>query len=159
MEKADVTLTEEALKLLSVAFIVGLVVPTATPPKATLERVTKLFAPLTNPKIGICCGESAAVSVTFNVAVLSTFPVAGLAKKVIPKLQVPPPAVSVNAPVPDWPLVGKLQLVPPVGAAKEKLVALGPVMLCAEILIGVAPTFVMLTFKTAVVEPTLMGPS
>lgn len=34
-------------------------------------------------------------------------------------------------PVPDWPVVGKLQLVPEVGAAKEKFVAFVPAILCA----------------------------
>ena len=46
-------------------------------------------------------------------------------------MQVPPLAASVTVPVPDWPLLGKLQLVPPVGAAKEKFKRFAPVMLCA----------------------------
>ena len=74
-------------------------------------------------------------------------------------MHVPPPAASVTLPVPVCPLVGKLQVVPEVGVANEKLAAFVPVMLCAVICSAlVVPGFVMLTFVTGVVVPTLVGP-
>ena len=42
--------------------------------------------------------------------------------KVMPKVQLPPFAVTVGVAVPDWPDAGKPQFVPEVGVAKEKLV-------------------------------------
>lgn len=131
MEKADVTLTEEAVALVRVAFMVGLVVPTGTAPKFTGERNTSPAPAVRGtPVIGIACGLPEPLSVRFSVATLLALPgVTELAKYVIPKLQVPPPAASVTVPVPVCPLVGKLQLVPVVGVAKEKLARFVPVML------------------------------
>lgn len=44
-----------------------------------------------------------------------------------------PLGASVIVPVPDCPVVGKLQLGPRVGAAKEKFKRFAPIMLCALI--------------------------
>ena len=61
-------------------------------------------------------------------------------------MQVPPLAASVIVPVPDWPLVGKLQVVPEVGAAKEKFARFAPVILCAVIFTGEADVLMTATF-------------
>src|SRR6266446_2896393 len=95
----------------------------------------------------------------FRVALLMASPGGVPAVKVIPKLQVPVPAARVTVPIPVWPLVGKLQLDPTVGAAKEKLAAFVPVMLCAVMFSSAPPGLVMLTFITAVVAARLTGPS
>jgi hypothetical protein len=57
---------------MSVAFIVGLVVPTATGPKFTGVRTT--VAGIGVPWIGVVCGLPEALSVTLRVAVLTALP-------------------------------------------------------------------------------------
>lgn len=95
----------------------------------------------------------------FKVATLVALPgVVGFAKYVIPKLQVPVPAARVTVPVPDCPLDGKLQLVPVVGAAKAKLAAFVPVMLCAVILSAAPPGLIIVIFAVGVVVLRFVGP-
>ena len=72
MVNADVTLIDELVALMSVAFIVGLVVPTATGPKFTGE--SKTVAGKGVPWIGAVCGLPEALSVTLRVAVLVALP-------------------------------------------------------------------------------------
>ena len=77
---------------------------------------------------------------------LTAFPgLAGFAKYVIPKLQVPPFAASVTVPVP---LGGKLHVVPKVGFANEKFAAFIPAMLCAVIVPDEALVLMIATFNT-----------
>lgn len=79
MVNADVTLIDELVALRSVAFIVGLVVPTTTGPKFTGKSTTG--AEIGVPWIGVVCGLPEALSVTLKVALLTAFPgVAGFAK-------------------------------------------------------------------------------
>ena len=56
-------------------------------------------------------------------------------------------------PVPDWPLVGKLQVVPDVGAAKEKFTRFAPVILCAVIVADEADVLMTATLKIGDVVP------
>jgi hypothetical protein len=56
----------------------------------------------------------------------------------------------VTIPVPDCPVVGKLQLVPKVGAAKEKFKKFAPVILCAVIVAGDALELMTATLVTGV---------
>jgi len=68
-------------------------------------------------------------------------------------LQVPPLAPSVIVTVPDWPLVGKLQVVPEVGAAKEKFARFAPVILCAVIVTDEVDVLMTATLKIEDVVP------
>jgi len=68
-------------------------------------------------------------------------------------LQVPPLAASVIVPVPDWPLDGKLQVAPEVGAAKEKFARFVPVILCAVIVADEADVLMTATLKIEDVVP------
>jgi hypothetical protein len=52
--------------------------------------------------------------------------------------------------VPDWPLVGKLQFVPEVGAAKEKFERFVPPILCTVIVAGAALVLMIATFVAGV---------
>jgi len=72
MVNADVTLIDEGVKLESVAFIVGLVVPTATAPKFTGK--SKTVGGMGVPWIGVLCGLPEALSVTLSVALLTALP-------------------------------------------------------------------------------------
>lgn len=71
MVNAEVTLIDELLKLESVAFIVGLVVPTVTAPKLTGSRKTEAIGV---PWMGAVCGLPEALSVTLRVALLTALP-------------------------------------------------------------------------------------
>ena len=73
MEKPDVTLTEEVPALVRVAFMVGLVAPTATPPKFTGKRRRSPGAKGV-PWMGADCGLPEALSVTLRVALLTALP-------------------------------------------------------------------------------------
>ena len=55
-----------------------------------------------------------------------------------------------TVPVPTWPLLGKLQVVPAVGAAKEKFERFAPVILCAVIIAGAALVLMTATLVTGV---------
>lgn len=72
MVNAEVTLIDELVALLSVAFIVGLVVPTATGPKFAPDRTTR--AGIGVPWIATDCGLPEALSVTLSVALLTALP-------------------------------------------------------------------------------------
>lgn len=99
MVNADVTLIAALPPLESVAFIVGLVVPTTTLPKTTGVKTTT--GGIGVPWMGTLCGLPEALSVTLSVALLTALPgLAGFAKYVIPKLQVPPFGVRVTLPDP-----------------------------------------------------------
>lgn len=58
-------------------------------------------------------------------------------------------------PVPDWPLLGKLHVVPEVGVAKEKFAGFAPgtVILCAVIVAGEALVLMIATFAIGEVVP------
>jgi len=66
------TLTVTLEELTNVAFIVGLVVPIATGPKST--GVTATIEVFGTPMICVCWGLPAALSVTFNIALLIAAP-------------------------------------------------------------------------------------
>ena len=68
-------------------------------------------------------------------------------------MQVPPFAGSVTIPDPTWPLLGKLQVVPAVGAAKEKFARFVPVILCAVIVADEADVLMTATLKIEDVVP------
>ena len=68
-------------------------------------------------------------------------------------MQVPPLAASVTFPAPDWPVLGKLQVVPEVGAAKEKFARFVPVILCAVIVTDEADVLITATLVVGDVVP------
>ena len=68
-------------------------------------------------------------------------------------MQVPPLAASVTFPTPDWPVLGKLHVVPEVGAAKEKFARFVPVILCAVIVTDEAEVLMTATLLIGDVVP------
>jgi hypothetical protein len=133
MEKADVTLTEEVPALVRVAFMVGLVVPTATPPKFTGDNTTSPAVGEMFPVIGNDCGLPLALSVIFSVATLWAFPGGVPAVYCKPKKQKLPAVIETVL------LLSKLQLGAPAGAMNTKLAAFVPVIV-AFVMLSVAPT-------------------
>jgi len=133
MEKAEVTLIDELPRLERVAFMVGLVVPTGTPPKFTGDRNTSAAVGEMFPVIGNDCGLPVALSVIFSVATLWAFPGGVPAVYCKPKKQELPPVIE------TVPVVSKLQLGAEPGAMNLKLAALAPIMVAA-VMFSVAPT-------------------